>query len=410
MVRSLKVSVVVLLMTALVILSFGVGYGVANRTSGDSTATAEFKHPSVSTPRSEVTQGVPPEFSLLPEVWQILKEEFVKQDTLKEPDIGRSTIDGLLKALDDPHTSYVSPDDFRLERSAFTGNFEGIGAQVTMVEGQLTVIAPIAGSPAQAAGIKAGDIIAAVDGQSLEGINLSQAISRIRGPKGTSVRLTIIHGGEAKPVEITVVRDIIKTASVFASLRPDKIAHIGISSFSDSTDTEMRKALKDMKDQGATGIVLDLRNNPGGLLDTTVQVASEFLSGGIVLYEEDRDGNRQPAKAKSGGVAIDIPLVVLVNEGSASGSEVLAGALQDRGRAKLVGVKTFGKGSINHIRELSNGGALTVTFARWLTPNQRQIEGQGLEPDIKVELTKEDAQAGRDTQLERALQVLKNGA
>ena len=362
-------------------------------------------------PSTGVPEEMPPEFDTLWEVWESLSEDYVNKEALDPKALAQGAIEGLIEALDDPYTTYLDPETSELAWSSFEGAFEGIGAFVSMEDGELTVISPIAGTPAERQGIRAGDRILEIDGEATSGMTLTEAVLKIRGPKGTAVTLLILHQGETDPVEIEIIREEIDLDSVYLEMLPGDIAHVQITYFSQRTDKELSSILSDALSRGATAIVLDLRGNPGGLLDTVVDVADEFLDGGTILYQADDEGNVVAEwQASSGGLAVDLPLAVLVDGASASGSEVLAGALQDHGRAPLIGTKTYGKGSVQLIYELSDGSALYVTSARWLTPNGHLIEGQGLTPDFEVPITEEDIAQGIDPQLERAIDYLQTGA
>ncbi len=380
---------ITLLVAFAVVLSFGVGFQLSRSLS----------HP---------VTGLPEEFNVLGEVWQSLERYYVNKDALDAEDLSEGAIKGLLEALDDPHTSYLDAETYELEWSAYEGSFEGVGAVITMQDGELTVVSPIAGGPAEEQGVRAGDKVLEIDGEPTSGMNLTEAVLKIRGPQGTKVTLLILHQGETTPVDIDIIREEVQLDSVYLDMLPDGIAHIQITHFSERTHEELVAVLNDAIDNGAQGIILDLRNNPGGYLHVAVDVASEFLDGGIVLYQRDSEGRLDESPATSGGLATDLPLIVLVNEWSASGSEVLAGALQDRGRANLVGNVTYGKGSVNIMRELSDGSALYVTTARWLTPDGSLIEGVGLTPDFEVEITEEDILNDRDPQLEFAIEYVKS--
>lgn len=324
------------------------------------------------------------------EAWNIIFDNYVERDRLNSDNLSEAAIRGILEAIDDPYTSYLDAQDYELSRSSFDGELEGIGAQVGVRDSNLVIIAPLPGSPAEKAGILAGDIIMAIDGQPASELSHGEAILKIRGPKGTSVKLQVLHEGETAPVEIEIIRGTINVPSVHFEMVGD-VAYISISQFSVKTADEMPEVMSDMSRQGATGIILDLRGNPGGLLDTVTRVASYFLQEGVVVKVKDNQGEIIEYPVEPTGRVTDLPMVVLVDAHSASGSEVLAGALQDYGRATLAGSTTFGKGSVNRFYPLKDGSGIYITVARWLTPLGRPIEGKGLEPDIKLELTGEDA-------------------
>jgi carboxyl-terminal processing protease len=274
----------------------------------------------------------------------------------------------------------------------------------------LEIVRLYPGQPADKAGIKAGDLVIAVDGRSIVGYSVYEAIALIRGPAGSSVKLTIMRKGEATPLELSVTRAKITIPLVQSKMLDGNIAYVSLSNFSSpNASSELESAIQDLLDQKPKGLILDLRDNPGGLLQQSLEVADIFLDGGVIASEKDRDGNGQTFRATPQGAAQDISLVVLVNGGSASASEIVAGALQDRDRAKLIGETTFGKGSVQLPHQLSDGSELRVTIAHWFTPNDRQIDGKGLTPDIAVPMTQDDATAGRDPQLDRAAQYLING-
>jgi carboxyl-terminal processing protease len=302
----------------------------------------------------------------------------------------QAAIRGMLEELDDPYTSYLSAEAYQLGLSGLEGELEGIGAQVGVRDEQLTVIAPIAGSPADKAGIMAGDIILEVDGHSTAEMSLAEAVLNIRGPRGTPVKLLILHQDETEPEEIEIFRAKIELTSVRFEMKED-IAYINITYFSGRTDEELVSALESMEGEEISGIILDLRRNPGGLLEEVIDVTSHFLSEGVVVNVVDNQGRQTALKVRPSDITTDQSMVVLTDNFSASGSEVLAGALQDYGRAVVAGSQTFGKGSVNAIHQLEDGSALYITVARWLTPNGRPIEGEGIEPDYELELEGEEA-------------------
>lgn len=357
-------------------------------------------------------------YDVLDEIEDILDEDFVVPEAVNSDALELGAIGGQIEALGDPHTVYITPEDYQSGFDIIAGSFEGIGANVDQdpTTGEIAIVTPFRGSPAEKAGILPGDVILAVDGESTEGWSVQQAVEKIRGPEGSEVTLTVRHTNRESE-DLTITRGTIVIPTVFAHEAQDAsgnavsdIAYIEIQQFTDQTVTDLREELNRIVDEGYKGLVLDLRRNPGGGLDATVNVADMFLDGGTVLTQVDREGNETVYEAESGGEAVDLPVVILVSGGSASGSEVLAGALRDQGRAKLVGTQTFGKGSVNHIRELSNGGALYVTIARWLTPNGTLIEGVGLTPDVPIELTPEELsdelQKGYGPQMSAAIDLL----
>lgn len=334
--------------------------------------------------------AVPEDLAIIWEAYQILQREYVDAGEIDSEALSEAAVRAMLEELGDRYTSYISPETFAIERQSFQGNFEGIGAQVEMAPDRSVVIitAPLDNSPAEKAGIRPGDKILAVDGEDARGWSVIQAVNKIRGERGTPVTLTVEHVGSALPVDITIVRDTIDQPSVrVRMLNPEDGPYgvLKINQFTAETPQEIRDGVKSLIEQGAPGIVIDLRANPGGLLTATVNAASEFLTGGLVTYEIDASGHRDDWPVREGGRFPEIPLVILVDGFSASGSEVFAGALQDHGRGLVIGTPTFGKGSVNLLRQLSNGGGVYLTIGRWYTPNGRLIEGTGVEPDVVVE-------------------------
>ncbi len=354
-------------------------------------------------------------FGVLNEIYRILQEDFVEPQNVDPAILRAGAINGILQALGDPHTVYIDPESYALGIDIISGTFEGIGAQVEQdpVTGAIVIVTPFRDSPAEKAGVRAGDIVRAVDGESTEGWTVTEAVKRIRGNNGTEVTLTIEHSG-GEVVDLVITRGTIVIPTVFAPEIQDAagnavtdLAYIELQQFTEQTVVDLRSELNRIKSQGYRGMILDLRRNPGGGLDSTVEVADMFLDGGVVLTQVDREGQQTTFEARPGGEATDLPVVILVGPGSASGAEVLAGALRDNNRAVLIGEKTFGKGSVNHLRELSDGGALYVTIARWLTPSGELIEGVGLLPNVEVKLTPEDLEARRDVQLFAAIDYLR---
>ena len=360
-------------------------------------------------PLDEPLEGppeVPEELKAVWEAWALLAREHVDRSTFDPAEFTDAAIRGMITALDDTHTHYLGSEAFDIQGQDLEGKFEGIGAHVQMgPNGKLVVVSPMAGSPAERAGIRPGDVIIAVDGTSIEGLGLLEAVSMIRGPRGSPVVLLVKHLGAIDPEEVVVTRGVIPLASVLLRTEPgERIAHIRVLDFNANTASILEDTIEQTVSAGSEALILDIRNNPGGLLDSAVDVISLFLDGGLVLYKVDGAGIREDLSARRGGVATEIPMVVLANQFSASGSEIVVGALQDHERAKFVGATTFGKGSVGILRRLSNGGGMVVTIARFYTPAGRLIEGEGLEPDIEV--VSRDAQTADVSQLERAIEEL----
>ncbi len=343
------------------------------------------------------------------ETWDLVHKLYVDQP-VDNTTLMRGAISGMLQSLGDAHTAYMTPDEYTQANTALGGEYEGIGAIVDITGDYLKIVSPMPNSPAEKAGIKVGDLIIAVDGQDMTGIDGQLVLKKVKGPAGTQVTLTIQRAGTDQPIDITVTRAKITQSSVSYKMLDSGIAYVALSTFGDNSTKDLKAALKDLMAQNPKGLVFDLRYNGGGYLNTAVEVTSQFIDSGYVLFEQYGDGTRTEFKALKGGLALDIPMVVLVNEGSASASEITAGALQDAGRAKLVGVTTYGKGTVQDWRALQdNQGAVRITIARWLTPKERQINGTGLTPDVEVKMTDEDIAAGRDPQLDKAVELLLQG-
>jgi carboxyl-terminal processing protease len=329
------------------------------------------------------------DLSVANEVLDIISRNYVDRAKLDSTALDRGAAKGILEALDDPYSAYLEPDDYSLTISQQEGSFGGIGATVGMRDDRVIVTAPIAGTPAAAAGIQAGDAILAVNGESTDGLGIEEVVLRIRGPEGTSVKVTILHQEETTPIELDIIRARIEVPSVVSEMR-DGMAYIRIHFFSERTDAELSPQLKDLIGEGAAGIVIDVRSNPGGPVETVVDVASHFLNSGVVLYIVDNGGQEVSYPVRRPSVRTDLPVVVLTDNFSASGSEVLSGAIQDHERGVVAGTRTFGKGSANRWYELSDGSALYLTTSRWFTPGRRLIEGQGITPDFEPALEGDD--------------------
>lgn len=340
------------------------------------------------------------------EAWNVVHEQFVDQP-VDDQVLMQGAIRGMMDALGDKQTFYMEPRVYESETSSLQGQYEGIGAYVDTDGEFLTITSPIEGSPAEKAGLKPGDKVIAIDGEDMVGVAPEQARLKVLGPEGSTVTLTITREGEPGPLKFVITRARIVLHSAEGKMLDDGLAYVDINTFGEKTTQELRDTLDTLLKENPKGIIIDLRNNPGGYLNTAVEVASEFIDQGVVLYEQYGNGSRDTHKVLGNGRATDIPIVVLINEGSASASEILAGALQDYGRAKLVGVQSYGKGSVQNWVPLSdNQGAARVTIARWLTPKERLIDHVGLTPDVVVNMTPEDFTADRDPQLDAAKETL----
>lgn len=341
------------------------------------------------------------------DAWDIVHKVYIDQP-VNDVALMRGAIAGMMEALGDRHSSYMDPDIYRQLNAELEGEYEGIGAWMNITGDYLEVISAMPDTPAEEAGLRAGDQVIAVDGEDVTGVDPNLVIKRVLGPAGTQVTLTILREGVKEPIDLTITRAKITLESVASRMLDDNIAYVQLIQFGARTRSELRTALKDLMAQNPSALILDLRNNGGGYLDTAIDVGSEFIEKGqVLLYEEYADGSRDAHESKGGGLALDIPMVVLVNEGSASASEIIAGAVQDLDRGQLVGVTTYGKGSVQSVIPLEHEqGVVRVTIARWLTPDLRQIDEIGLEPDVVVELTEEDLEAERDPQLDRAVEIL----
>jgi carboxyl-terminal processing protease len=365
-------------------------------------------------------------FGVFWEAWRLVQEHYVDPSAVVPKRLTYGAIQGMLDSLQDTgHTRFLSPTDVKAERQSLAGQLEGIGIEVETRNGRLTVVAPLDGSPAQRAGLMPGDVIEKVNGQDTSQMSLDQVSQLIRGPSGTSVHLTILRPGASEFLEFTIVRQQVKVPQVTWSTIPGQhVADIRVSEFGQNTDSELHTAIAQAKAAGDTKIILDLRNDPGGLLEQAVRVTSEFVSSGNVLFEQDRSGRRRPIPVEPGGTALTIPMVVLVNHGTASGAEIVAGALQDHHRALIVGEQTFGTGTVLNEYGLSDGSAILLGVRQWVTPNGHVIWKNGITPnriiaeppgaipivpgELKT-MSPEQFQKRGDVQLIDALQILASG-
>lgn len=343
------------------------------------------------------------------EAWNLVHANYVDQP-VDDVALMRGAIDGMMQALGDQHSSYMDPEDYKQANESLEGSYEGIGAYVDTTTDYLTVTSPIPGSPAEAAGLLPGDKIIAIDGEDMTGIDAELARRKVLGPAGSTVVLTIWRESADAPFDVSITRARITIDSATGEMLEGDIAYFQVTTFGSNTMPELEAALDELMPQNPKAIILDLRNNGGGYLETSVDVTSQFLREGVVLYEQYGDGRRTTYEVEPGGMATDpgIPMIVLINEGSASASEIVAGALQDSGRAKLLGAVSYGKGSVQNWIPLSGeNGAVRITIAKWLTPNENTIHEIGLTPDYLVELTEDDRLNDRDPQLDEAIRILK---
>jgi len=340
------------------------------------------------------------------EAWDLVQVDFVTQP-VDDLELMRGAIRGMLEALDDPHSSYMDPDQYRQSNLPLEGEYEGIGAWVDPDGEYLVIISPMPGSPAEEVGLEPGDQVIAIDGDDMTGIDGSLVIRRILGPAGTSVRLTILREGEFEPFDVDIVRASITIPTLESRMLEENIAYVRLFNFGERATSDLRQTLSNLLDQDPVGLIFDLRGNGGGFLSTAIDVTSEFIAEGVLMIERFGDGTEQVYESREGGLATEIPLIVLVDAGSASASEIVAGAVQDHDRGLLVGETSFGKGSVQNWTPLSGeNGAVRVTIALWLTPDERQIHQIGLEPDVEVLFTEEDIENDRDVQLLEAVRLL----
>jgi len=359
----------------------------------------------------------PPEeidLSLFWETWKKLEEKFVSPEKFDIQKMIYGAISGMVKSLEDPYTTFLNPEDSKKFLEDVTGYFEGVGMEIGIRKGQLQVVAPLEGTPAQKAGLRPGDKIIKINDTLTGDLTIDEAVNLIRGPKGTEVTLTIFREGWQTTKEIKIVRAVIEVPSLKWELKEtsegEKIAYLKLYQFSEKASFDFAKAAIEILNSPAEKIILDLRNNPGGYLEVARDISGWFLERGQTVAIEDfgQDKEQKIYKAKGNARFLQYPIVILINQGSASGSEILAAALRDNRGIKLIGEKSFGKGSVQELENLRGGSSLKITVARWLTPSGEFITDKGLEPDIKVEMTEEDYEQDRDPQLDKAIEIIKN--
>ena len=351
-----------------------------------------------------VPSRVPGELSDVWRAWKLLRERWPEVDPKLLSD---AALQGMMNSLGDPSAEHLAPEAYSRAQESLTGSYEGIGAYVGTAEDNVVILGVMEASPAERAGLQAGDIVQQVNGESLEGLTLQESVDKVRGPQGSKVSL-VVERVEEGTIDLQIVRGAIDIPTVDVQLFPGAIGYILISRFSQNTGDEFLDALETLQKAEALALILDLRSNPGGSIEAARIVSSQFLDGGLFMYEENREGERKDWLVEEGGIAVekDFPIAVLVNQATASAAEAVAAALQDRERASVVGVRTVGKGSANQFMKLSNGAALYVPVSHWFTPTGRAIQGQGIEPDIPVALSQADVFSGQDTQLRSAYDYL----
>lgn len=389
------------------LLSFLLGWQLGHRDIA--LQWANFR-PTISVTNREVPKNINIDFKLFWDTWDLLSKTYFDKKSLDPEKLFYGAISGMVAAVNDPYTVFLPPQQQKVTKEELNGSFDGVGIELGFdKDKRLAVIAPLDGTPAQKAGIKAGDLILKIEDKETSGITLPEAVKLIRGPKGTQIKLTIFHEGDSDPKVATLTRDtiIVKSVSVSFKTTPagKEVAVIKLSRFGERTNSEWNQVISEVVSKKVNGAVLDVRNNPGGYLEGAVYIASEFLDGGEIVLQENNQGQRTPYKVNRSGKLTDLPMVVLINKGSASASEIVAGALQDRKRAKLVGEKSFGKGTIQEAQDLSGGTGIHITVAKWLTPSGRWVnDTNGLSPDVTIEADKDDAT--KDPQLDKALELL----
>jgi len=393
--REVRALLIALLITGMIIGAFGVGVGTTWLLMHGRSANADESA----------------SFNVFWEAWRLVEQNYLGELPSGQQ-VAWGAIRGALATLNDPHTAFLEPQPRQREKEDLSGRFGGIGAYVTKAENGSMVLDPMPDLPAEKAGILKGDVLIKVDDAEITpDMTVDQVISLIRGEVGTIVRLTLRRQGQAEPFAVEVERQEIPSPSVEWRMLEgaEGTGYIRIMLFSSRTAKELRAAVKELQALGMTRLVVDLRGNGGGLFDAGIDVASEFLPDGVVLYQLEKGGTEKTFTVTGSGSYTDRPLVLLVDGGTASAAEIVAGALQDRGRAVLIGQKTYGKGSVQSVFDLSDGSSVHITSAKWLTPNRHQINGQGLTPNIDAGITDDDRSQGRDPQLDRAIQYLTTG-
>lgn len=411
--KTLQVATVIILPVITLILGWQLGASFEKNSLEDKMQELEFLYSGttgsgqiLADPEEEV------DLAILWGVWRLLEKHYIHPNDMNVQDMLHGAVGGLVRAVGDQYTVFMTPKQNTDFRKSLSGSLEGIGAELTLREERLTVVAPLKGSPAARAGLQPEDIIVEVDGETTRGETLHQSVQRIRGQKGTEVELKIQRLGVSELITIRIVRDKITVPSTEYEIKitgSGSVGYIAVNQFGENTNREVMQALQTFSPRDLKGIIIDVRYNGGGYLDRATDLVSMFQSTGKVVTVERRNAEPDVHYVYGRPIAPDIPLAVIINEGSASASEILAGALQDAGRAKVIGKQSFGKGTIQEIFDLPGGSSLRITVARWLTPNGRDLGKEGVEPDIDIDRTREDFDEGRDPQLDAAMEWLLDG-
>ncbi|MEN9342346.1 MAG: hypothetical protein RIQ54_602 [Candidatus Parcubacteria bacterium] len=347
-------------------------------------------------------------FTTFWEAWQAVNDLYLKNSSIDNQQKVRGAMRGLVAALGDPYTQYFDPQDGEIFQQDVQGNFGGVGIEIGLRKNILAIIAPLKDSPADRIGLRSQDLIIAIDGNTTENQEVDQAVSKIRGEIGSTVTLTIMRDGWEKPKDFSITREKISLPTLSYELKDGKIGYVQIYSFNANVNELFYNAMVQAQKDGVEGIVLDLRNNPGGYLDVAVDIAGWFLKKkSLVVSEESRQGIGNQYRTQGNEALVNVPVVVLINKGSASASEILAGALRDQRKIPLIGEKSFGKGTIQQIKNLTDGSSIKITIAHWVMPSGKIIDHEGIEPDIIVPITDADREEKNDTQLNKALEVLR---
>lgn len=349
------------------------------------------------------------DFGIFWQTWELLKSEYLKANEVRNDDLILGAAAGLAEAINDPYTVFLPPAETKKFNDDISGSFTGIGAEIGFRGDFVVIVAPLKNSPAEKYGLRAGDKVFAVDATTTSNLGLDEIVNLIRGPRNSQVTLTILSNGDEKPREVKITRDTIKIPTLEWEMRADNLAHLHLFNFNDVSPSVMAKALNEILSSGGRGVVLDLRNNPGGFLHKAVEIAGFFIEKDkTIVVEEFSSGKKNNFNSNGNATLKNFPMVLLVNKGSASASEILAGALRDHNNTTIIGETTFGKGTVQELKNLSGGSTLKLTVAHWILPKGDLIDGVGIKPDIEVQLTAKDFEADRDPQLDKALEVLKS--